>query len=222
MLQQQQLSVTLRVKDDHSWRTLPAMTAPATTSKAASLASPPASANPPITAPSGLTQQFEQLVVGKGLSRTTNAGLIPDDQDKGDASDAGRKNAAPVMLSHKEVRMEVYTGRVFQRKELTDESLWNISLRFMERRLMSSLPPIAYMISGPRYATTLGENMLPKCDVAPRPHWLRDWKTDFGGFTATFISMPNRQGFITGGQTSRDFNNHTVRGYLLYLSLSTQ
>ena len=24
--------------------------------------------------------------------------------------------------------------------------------------------------------------MLPRCDAAPRPYWLRDWQTDFEGF----------------------------------------
>ena len=40
----------------------------------------------------------------------------------------------------------------------------------LERRLMSSLPHIACMISGPRQATNLGENLFPRCDAAPRPY----------------------------------------------------
>ena len=39
--------------------------------------------------------------------------------------------------------------------------------------------------------------------------------------TAAFLSMPNKDGFITGGKSTRGFNDNTLRGYSLWLPLST-
>ena len=35
--------------------------------------------------------------------------------------------------------------------------------------------------------------------------------------TAAFLSMPNKSGVVTGGKSIRGFNDHTVRGYSLWL-----
>ena len=40
--------------------------------------------------------------------------------------------------------------------------------------------------------------------------------------TAAFLSMPNRNGTITGGKSIRGFNDNTVRGYPLWLPPSTR
>ena len=40
--------------------------------------------------------------------------------------------------------------------------------------------------------------------------------------TAAFLSMPNRNGVITGGKSIRGFSDNTVRGYPLWLPLSTR
>ena len=40
--------------------------------------------------------------------------------------------------------------------------------------------------------------------------------------TAAFLSMPNADGVIVGGRTSRGFNDNTMRGYPLWLSLTTR
>ena len=40
--------------------------------------------------------------------------------------------------------------------------------------------------------------------------------------TAAFLSMPNRNGVITGGKSTRGFNDRTIRGYPLWLPLSTR
>ena len=53
----------------------------------------------------------------------------------------------------------------------------------LERRIMNSLPHIAYMVSRPRQEANLSERMFPRYDAAPRPYWLRDWQQGFGGFT---------------------------------------
>ena len=37
--------------------------------------------------------------------------------------------------------------------------------------------------------------------------------------TAAFLSMPNKDGIITGGRTARGFNENTMRGYPLWLPL---
>ena len=39
--------------------------------------------------------------------------------------------------------------------------------------------------------------------------------------TAAFLSMPNKDGFITGGKSSRGLNDNALRGYSLWLPLST-
>ena len=67
-----------------------------------------------------------------------------------------------------------------------------ISNAEMEQRLTSSLPHLAYMISTTRQAANLEENMLAKCDAAPRPYWLRDRQTDFGGFTKVYGAGSHR------------------------------
>ena len=56
----------------------------------------------------------------------------------------------------------------------------------LERRMMSSLPHIAYMVSRPRQPTDVGESLLRRQDAALRPHWLGDWQCDFGGFTKVY------------------------------------
>ena len=40
--------------------------------------------------------------------------------------------------------------------------------------------------------------------------------------TAAFLSMPNKDGIIMGGKTARGFNENTMRGYPLWLPLTTQ
>ena len=40
--------------------------------------------------------------------------------------------------------------------------------------------------------------------------------------TAAFLSMPNKDGLITGGKSTRGFNDNTLRGYSLWLPLSTR
>ena len=40
--------------------------------------------------------------------------------------------------------------------------------------------------------------------------------------TAAFLSMPNKDGIVMGGKTSRGFNDNTVRGYSLWLPLTTR
>ena len=40
--------------------------------------------------------------------------------------------------------------------------------------------------------------------------------------TAAFLSMPNKYGIILGGTTTRGFNEKTMRGYPLKLSLTTR
>ena len=40
--------------------------------------------------------------------------------------------------------------------------------------------------------------------------------------TAAFLSMPNEDGIIMGGKTSRGFNDNTMRGYPLWLPLTTR
>ena len=42
-----------------------------------------------------------------------------------------------------------------------------------------------YCIHGVQAETT-GESMLRRQDAAPRPYWLRDWQSDFGGFTKVY------------------------------------
>ena len=37
-----------------------------------------------------------------------------------------------------------------------------------------------------RQPTNLGEDLLPRCDAAPRPFWLRDWQADFGGLAKVY------------------------------------
>ena len=49
----------------------------------------------------------------------------------------------------------------------------------LEKRLMSSLPHIAYMVSRPRQVSNLGENLLARRDAAPRSYWRRDWQAGF-------------------------------------------
>ena len=39
--------------------------------------------------------------------------------------------------------------------------------------------------------------------------------------TAAFLSMPDKSGVVTGGKSIRGFNDNTVRGYSLWLPLST-
>ena len=39
--------------------------------------------------------------------------------------------------------------------------------------------------------------------------------------TAAFLSMPNEDGIIMGGKTARGFNENTMRGYPLWLPLTT-
>ena len=39
--------------------------------------------------------------------------------------------------------------------------------------------------------------------------------------TAAFLSMPSKDGIIMGGKKSRGFNDNTVRGYSLWLPLTT-
>ena len=39
--------------------------------------------------------------------------------------------------------------------------------------------------------------------------------------TAAFLSMPNKDGVILGGKTARGFNENTMRGYSLWLPLTT-
>ena len=40
--------------------------------------------------------------------------------------------------------------------------------------------------------------------------------------TAAFLSMPHEDGVVMGGKTSRGFNDNTMRGYLLWLPLTTR
>ena len=40
--------------------------------------------------------------------------------------------------------------------------------------------------------------------------------------TAAFLSMPNSDGIIKGGKTSRGFNENSMRGYPLRLTLTTR
>ena len=40
--------------------------------------------------------------------------------------------------------------------------------------------------------------------------------------TAAFLSMPNEEGIITGGATTRGFNDGSQRGHPLWLELSTK
>ena len=40
--------------------------------------------------------------------------------------------------------------------------------------------------------------------------------------TAAFLSMPNEDGIIMGGKTSRGFNDNTMREYPLWLPLTTR
>ena len=40
--------------------------------------------------------------------------------------------------------------------------------------------------------------------------------------TAAFLSMPHADRLIVGGKTSRGFNDNTMRGYPLWLSLTTR
>ena len=40
--------------------------------------------------------------------------------------------------------------------------------------------------------------------------------------TAAFLPMPNASGIVTGGTTTRGFNDGLVRGYPLMLTLSTR
>ena len=56
----------------------------------------------------------------------------------------------------------------------------------LENRSMGSLPHIAYMVSRPRQPTDAAESMLRRHDAAPRPYWLRDWQSGFGGFTKVY------------------------------------
>ena len=55
----------------------------------------------------------------------------------------------------------------------------------LEKRLMSSLPHIAYMVSTPR-PTDQATSMLSRCDAAPRTYWLQDWQDGFCGFTKVY------------------------------------
>ena len=40
--------------------------------------------------------------------------------------------------------------------------------------------------------------------------------------TAAFLSMPNEDGVVLGGSSSRGFNDNTMRGYPLRLTLATR
>ena len=40
--------------------------------------------------------------------------------------------------------------------------------------------------------------------------------------TAAFLSMPNEDGVVLGGSSSRGFNDNTMRGYPLRLTLTTR
>ena len=40
--------------------------------------------------------------------------------------------------------------------------------------------------------------------------------------TAAFLSMPNKEGIVVGGNSSRGFNDNTMRGYPLWLTLTTR
>ena len=55
-----------------------------------------------------------------------------------------------------------------------------------ERRIMSSLPHIAYMVSRPRQDPDQGEAMLRRQHAASRPYWLQDWQQGFGGFAKVY------------------------------------
>ena len=56
----------------------------------------------------------------------------------------------------------------------------------LEKRIMSSLPHIVYMVSRPMQPTIAGESTLRRQDAAPWPSWFRDWQSDFGGFTKVY------------------------------------
>ena len=53
----------------------------------------------------------------------------------------------------------------------------------LEFRIRGSLPALAYMVSRPRQPITAGEELLRRFDAGVRPYWLRDWQSDFGGYT---------------------------------------
>ena len=60
----------------------------------------------------------------------------------------------------------------------------------LARRIMSSLPHIAYMASRasrPRQPTDRGKSLLRRQDAAPRTYWLRDWQC--GEFTKAYECM---------------------------------
>ena len=50
---------------------------------------------------------------------------------------------------------------------------------YLERRIMSSLPHIAYMVSRPRQSIDTGESLVRH----------QDWQCDFGGFTKIYEYM---------------------------------
>ena len=100
-----------KIRSDQSW-----MTVQGATSKAASPAGPPTSTAQSSTSVSGLTQQFEQLSVGRSSSVTARAGLIPND------GGADKKPRAPIVLSHDKTSMEPYGGNPFVNQEIVEQT----------------------------------------------------------------------------------------------------
>ena len=56
----------------------------------------------------------------------------------------------------------------------------------LQKRIMSSLQHLAYMVSRPRQSIDAGEAILRRYDAATRPCWLRDRQPGFGGYAKMY------------------------------------
>ena len=70
------------------------------------------------------------------------------------------------------------SGYVPETKGLPSEEL--------EPRILPLLPQLSHMVSAPRQPITSSISLLTRFDASIRPYWLRDWQSDFGGYTKVY------------------------------------
>ena len=56
----------------------------------------------------------------------------------------------------------------------------------LELRILPLLPQLSHMVSAPRQPITSSIALLTRFDANIRPYWLRDWQSDFGGYTKVY------------------------------------
>ena len=56
----------------------------------------------------------------------------------------------------------------------------------LEPSMLPILPQLTHMVSAPRQPIAAGNALLTRFDAHVRPYWLRDWQSDFGGYTKVY------------------------------------